>query len=113
MRILIGKKGEQKVDKHTQNFGVEVLILTRLFDGFLFEWISYAAGLTNMKYKTYILITMWASIPYHIILFIFSSTIDDLGKTFIVISTINYSLLGIPIIYYFVKSRFFHQTVKL
>jgi len=103
MRRLIGKKGEQKVDRHTQNFGVEVLILTRLFDGFLFEWISYAAGLTNMKYKTYILITIWASIPYHIILLVFSSLITDLGKTFIVITIINYALLGVPIVYLLLK----------
>jgi len=113
MRRLIGKNGEKKVDKHTENFGVEVLILTRLFDGFLFEWISYAAGLTNIKFRTYILITAWASIPYHIILYIFSTLIHDLGETFVVISAINYALLGIPLIYYFAKKHIFHKNVKL
>lgn len=113
MRRLIGRRGERKVDRHAENFGVEVLILTRLFDGFLFEWISYAAGLTNMKFKTYILITAWSSIPYHIILMIFSLRIHDLGKLFVTLSAVNYALLGVPIIYFFLKAHVFHKTVKL
>lgn len=113
MRRLIGRRGEEKVDRHTENFGVEVLILTRLFDGFLFEWISYAAGLTNMKFKTYMGITVWSVIPYHIILFIFSARIHDLGKLFVTLSAVNYALLGVPIIYFFLKAHVFHKTVKL
>lgn len=113
MRRLIGRRGERKVDKHAENFGVEVLILTRLFDGFLFEWISYAAGLTNMKFRTYMGITVWSSIPYHIILFVFSSRIHDLGKLFVTLSAVNYALLGVPIIYFFLKAHVFHKTVKL
>jgi len=106
LRKLIGGGGVKKVDGLTKDFGAEVLILTRLFDGFLFEWISYVAGLTNMRYKTYIFITIWASIPYHIILFIFSSLISDLGRTFIAITAINYALLGMPIVYYLLKRTF-------
>lgn len=113
MRKLIGTSGEKKVDKYAANFGVEVLIVTRLFDGFLFEWISYAAGLTNMKYRTYIVITAWSSIPYHIILFIFSSRIHDLGQLFVTLSLVNYALLGIPIIYFFLKGHLSNRVVKL
>ena len=113
MRRFIGKKGEKKVDKHAENFGVEVLTLTRLFDGFLFEWISYAAGLTNMKFRTYIGITAWASIPYHVILFIFSTRIHDLGKLFVTLSVVNYALLGVPVIYFLIKAHVFRKTVKL
>ncbi len=113
MRKLIGRRGEEKVDRHTENFGVEVLILTRLFDGFLFEWISYAAGLTNMKFRTYMGITVWSVIPYHIILFVFSARIHDLGRLFVTLSLVNYALLGIPIIYFFLKAHVLHKTVKL
>lgn len=105
MKKLIGHRGVLKVEKHTEKFGTEVLILTRLFDGFLFEWISYAAGLTNMSFKTYIIITAWASIPYHILLFVFSTIIPELGQMFIVLSVVNYALLGVPVIYYFFKHR--------
>lgn len=113
LHFLVGSHGVKKIERLTENFGIEVLVLTRLFDSFLFEWISYAAGLTNISYKIYMLITLWGSIPYHLIILVFASMIPELGRMFVVLSMINYALLLMPILYYLLKSHFFMSYKKV
>lgn len=107
---IVGKSGVVKVDSLVSRFGVDVLILTRLFQGFLFEWISYAAGLSKIPYKKYIFITIWASIPYNLMLYFFAVKISDLGQLYILFTGINYILLTVPPLYYFLKKSFSAKT---
>jgi len=103
IRKLIGRGGLEKVDALVVKFDLEMLILTRLFQCFLFEWISYAAGLTKISYKAYIVITMLGSIPYLTLLYVFALKIHDLGQLYIYFTIINYALLAFPGVYYLGK----------
>lgn len=105
---LVGKHGLDRVDSHVNEFGTEILILTRLFDGFLFEWISYAAGLTKMSFFRYFIITAVGSIPYNIIAFYFAQKITDLGQLFISLSIVFYVTLSLPFLYVISKKLFLH-----
>ncbi|MBP9690846.1 TVP38/TMEM64 family protein [Candidatus Woesebacteria bacterium] len=61
---LVGKDSMKKVDEFASMEGREALAISRLFGFALFDFISYAAGLTTLKYKEYILITaLCALIP--------------------------------------------------
>lgn len=61
---LAGKKTMKQVDDFVDVAGVKVLIAGRLFGFALFEVISYTVGFTNMKFKTYFLITAaFSTIP--------------------------------------------------
>lgn len=103
IRRLIGTKGLSKVDSHVADVGTEMLILIRLFDGFLFEWISYAAGLTQMGFKRYMIITAIFSIPYNLIALYFAQRINNLGELFISLSIIYYVTLSLPFLYFLTK----------
>lgn len=64
IKKVIGKHGLEQVEFYTERFGLKTLILGRLFGFPVFEIISYAGGLTNMSFKTYMLITIiFAAIP--------------------------------------------------
>lgn len=54
---LVGKKSMKEVDEFTSVEGIQILILSRLFGFPIFDLISYAAGLTNVSFKNYFLIT--------------------------------------------------------
>ena len=54
---LVGKDSMSKIDQFAAIEGKEVLVVSRLFGFALFDFISYAAGLTAITYKPYILIT--------------------------------------------------------
>lgn len=61
---LVGRKTMKQVDDFIQVSGVKLLIIGRLFGFTVFEVISYAAGLTNMKFKIYFIITaIFSAIP--------------------------------------------------
>lgn len=111
IRRLIGKHGLDKVDSHVDECGTEMLILIRLFDGFLFEWISYAAGFTQMSFKRYIIITAICSIPYNLIALSFAQRTSNLGELFISLSIVYYITLSLPFLYFIAKKIFLHNKI--
>ena len=60
---LAGKDTLKRIDELSSIIGWEALIPIRIFGGVLFDAVSYASGLTNIKYKTYIIITILFSLP--------------------------------------------------
>lgn len=69
---LAGKKAMGDIDLFTAASGVKVLILSRLFGFALFELVSYAAGLTKINFKKYLLITaLFTPGPYLALFVIF------------------------------------------
>ena len=100
---FVGKKGIEKIDKLALKFEIEVLILSRLFQGFLFEWISYAAGFTRVSFRTFFLITGIGSIPYFLILYLYAAHVPNLTEFFVKVALTNYTILPIPFVYFFVK----------
>lgn len=75
---LVGAKNMEKVDGFAVEHGVKSLILLRFFAGSFHDFISYAYGLTKMKFTPYILISTLAGIPWLLLwqLYLFKM-IDD------------------------------------
>ena len=72
---LVGKSAMKEVDKFAQSEGEDVLWVARIFGFTLFELISYAYGLTSIKFKDYMIITILGSIPSSLImLLVFRNT---------------------------------------
>lgn len=109
IRHLVGKHGLEKIDHHVNECGTEMLILIRLFDGFLFEWISYAAGFTSMSFKRYIIITAVCSIPYNLIALYFAQRTSNLGELFVSLSIVYYVTLSLPFLYFIIKKACFNS----
>ena len=103
MRRFVGERGLNRIDGHVSEFSVEMLILARLFEGTFFEWISYAAGLTKIKFKKYFIITILGAVPERALKFLLAATTADLGRLFIQIAFAHYILMVIPFLYYFIK----------
>lgn len=60
---LIGHDSMARVDKLAREYGVFTLIFLRLLWGGIADYVSYAYGLTQMKFKTYITVSFLATIP--------------------------------------------------
>jgi uncharacterized membrane protein YdjX (TVP38/TMEM64 family) len=61
VRKLVGKKGLEEVDEFTTVEGTEALLVARLIGFHLYDYISYAGGLTNMGFEKYFIITAIAA----------------------------------------------------
>lgn len=91
---LVGEKTMQQVDNFVEMFGGRMLIISRIFGFPIFEVISYAAGLTNMSYKRYIVITiLFSAIPNFTVNYIFRyadfSSIQSIFLVMVVMVTIG------------------------
>ena len=63
MERLIGREGIERVDQFTKDFGWQTLLVLRLFLGGISDFISYAMGLTPIKFTTYLLVSSLSIVP--------------------------------------------------
>ncbi|EKD85803.1 MAG: hypothetical protein ACD_37C00604G0001 [uncultured bacterium] len=94
VKKFLGEREMEKIDKLAQNYGLPALFLLRLFQGGIHDFISYAAGLTQIKFSSYILVTILGMIPGAIVWYFVSGRVNDptsflaLNFALILISTI-------------------------
>lgn len=95
---LVGKKEIARVDELVAVSGTKLLILSRIFGFTFYELVSYAFGLTQMKFNKYFLITATFSlIPSFLIIYLFqeadftSLTVMGAWMSLLVLSGIVFS----------------------
>lgn len=60
---LVGQDSIHKVDDLAKEYGIIALVFLRFLWSGIADYVSYAYGLTSIKFKTYITISILASIP--------------------------------------------------
>ena len=100
---LVGEKSMNEVDEFTSVEGKQVLLISRLLGFPIFEFISYAAGLTTISFKDYFIITAIASIFTNIASYLVFRNINFQSETGIMIWIGSIVLAGI-IFGFFIKS---------
>ena len=63
LRRLTGQAAIDKIDALGERLGIRLLIVMRLFPVAGVDYVSYAAGLTQMRFLSYIVISVLASSP--------------------------------------------------
>jgi uncharacterized membrane protein YdjX (TVP38/TMEM64 family) len=74
---LVGADGLKKVDELTMNYGHQTLFIFRLFLKEFHDVISYAFGLTKMRFVPYFVISTLGMIPATFIWYLISLKIHD------------------------------------
>jgi uncharacterized membrane protein YdjX (TVP38/TMEM64 family) len=89
---FVGKKGIKKVDEMTEVVGLQILLIIRLIGGASSDYVAYAAGLTNIEFKPYFIITFFASIPIQALNVYVIHQALSLKYTFLLLAIIGYAL---------------------
>src|ERR671939_817871 len=63
VEVLVGKTGLESADRWFARWGVYAVFVGRLLPGVAFDAISYAAGLTNMRFRSFIAATALGIVP--------------------------------------------------
>jgi uncharacterized membrane protein YdjX (TVP38/TMEM64 family) len=63
VEVLVGKTGLQSADRWFANRGIYAVFVARVVPGIAFDVISYAAGLTRMRFWTFLLATTLGIFP--------------------------------------------------
>lgn len=63
MESLVGAKAARRSERWLEQWGVQAVLLTRLIPFFSFDLVSYAAGLSRLRFDRFILATVIGEIP--------------------------------------------------
>ena len=63
VEVLVGKTGLESADRWFANWGLYAVFVARLIPGIAFDVISYAAGLTRMRFRNFIVATTLGIFP--------------------------------------------------
>jgi uncharacterized membrane protein YdjX (TVP38/TMEM64 family) len=86
---LTGRVELHKVDKFTQSYGLLTLFLLRVFQSGIHDFVSYAAGLTKMKFSHYFLVSTAGMVPGTLLWYILASKVNNP----VVFVILNFSLI--------------------
>lgn len=75
---FIGKEAMKKIDELAQTHGIITLIALRMLQGGIGDFVSYAYGLTQIRYKTFIILSALATIPGSILWYIVASKTNSI-----------------------------------
>lgn len=100
VKRFAGKHAITQIDHYTAVFGTRTLILGRLFGYPVFEIISYAAGLTNISFRKYMIITILCSaVPaFTIKSLFFYANINSPSSVILWVSILN--IVGVVFAYF-------------
>lgn len=106
---LAGKDSIKRIDQITKVMGTKLLIIARIFGAPVYEFVSYAAGFTNIGFKKYILITATVSfIPGVIISYLFYNSLESSISLSVLLGSLI--VLGLLFTWYVVK--LYHEATK-
>ena len=63
VEVLVGKTGLQSADRWFARWGIYAVFVGRLIPGVAFDVISYAAGLTRMRFRNFLIATALGILP--------------------------------------------------
>lgn len=74
---LVGKSSLETIDDLTKDYGLQTLLIFRLFLKEFHDVISYSFGLTNLPFKSYIIVSTLGMIPATVVWYFISLKISD------------------------------------
>lgn len=112
-REVVKKLTKEKLDKveaMINNSGFMIILLLRLIPLFPFDVISYGAGLTSVKYKDFLLATLFGIIPGILVFTNLGAQAVNVGSNNFYISIALLILLFVASI--FLKNKFISKEIK-
>lgn len=101
-----GKDAVERIDKLAKEYGVITLIALRMLQGGVGDFVSYAYGLTPIKFSTFFLITALAIIPGNVVWYWAVSQTNSIEGSIAVSVLIAFLAVGIFVIGNFVIGNF-------
>lgn len=94
---VIGHHALETVDNFAKDSGILTLLIFKMFQNGNFDYISYAAGLTNIKFKHFALINFLVGIPSVMLAYFIFSRFNNLTAGIFALIITAYILAAISI----------------
>jgi uncharacterized membrane protein YdjX (TVP38/TMEM64 family) len=102
---MIGIVKMERADRFTKEHGYKTLFILRVLQGGVGDYVSYATGLTSMRFKPYILITFIGLLPENFIFYYLSKKTENPVS----FTALSYAIAGVLtvifLLYEFIKNK--------
>ena len=106
LRRLTSQMAIDKIDELGERLGVRLLIVLRLFPIAGVDYVSYAAGLTQMRFLPYIVISVLASSPILILAAVLGDAVLDRNREILIGAAVAIALFfAAPVIWVWWRAR--------
>ena len=105
VKKIIGKKGMERIDKITEDLGVSALWLLMVFGVSLFDLVSYAAGLTNIRIKDFFVIILLGPLPLTFLIYLLIKNTQDLLTVVFISGVVSVTGLLMSSVFLFLLHR--------
>lgn len=95
---VVGKGGMSKIDKYTNEAGLETLWILKIFENGYFDFISYATGLTNISFKNFLIVNFIGGIPSTLLTYLILKLSPNFLTSMILIQLLAGGLILISIL---------------
>lgn len=112
IRRIVGQDSMNKVDEVAQSYGLTALFIFRLFLSGINDITSYAFGLTPVSFKSYMLISIIASIPSFSLFVIISRDYSNSIQLMLLQLAIGSVLMVVYVVGRYVIQRFLRLLLK-
>lgn len=109
---LIGVSGMAKVDELSQSYGLVALFLVRIFFSGISDLASYAFGLSPIKFRPYMIVSIIGTLPPYLLLYFFSNQQQSPIEFLLIQFAIAGILSGIFLISRYLKNHFLQLLFK-
>jgi len=77
VRMVVGQRGLDRVDALAERLGLRLLFALRVFQGGIHEFVSYAAGVTSIRFVPYLAVSTAGMLPGLALWYAASWWVDD------------------------------------
>lgn len=94
---IVGEGGMKKMDEVFLEAGVGTLVILKVLQGGYFDYVSYAAGLSKISWREFLIVNFFGGIPYSILSYLVFRYSNDLFKSVLILQGVTISLIAISI----------------
>ena len=106
LRRLTSQRALDKIDELGERLGIRLLIVLRLFPVAGVDYVSYAAGLTQMRFATYIVISVLASSPILILAAVLGDAVLERNRELLIGAAVGIvGFFALPVVWVWWRQR--------
>jgi len=102
---LIGEHAMHTVNTYVEEIGPIMLVVIKLFQGGVFDYVSYAAGLTNLKSTVFFLVNVFGGLPGILVSYFILTRFTNFTVSIMALIFISYITFGLSMVVIHVKRK--------
>lgn len=95
---LIGEHAMHTVNTYVDEIGPIMLVVIKLFQGGVFDYVSYAAGLTNLKSTVFFLVNVFGGLPGILVSYFILTRFTNFTVSIMALIFVSYITFGLSMV---------------